>query len=72
MSEMVVQSYVSNGEAEYNFDFDEDAFEYVSNFMSGLLEDSMGMTPGGEHEPEEANLDTARALGGQVTFDTIG
>ncbi|KAB7513160.1 hypothetical protein [Halosegnis rubeus] len=67
MCEMVVQSNVSNGEVEYDFRLNEDAFDYVNDFMSGLLEDSMGMTPGGEHDPEEANLDTARVLGGQIT-----
>lgn len=67
MCEMVVQSNVSNAEVEYNFRLNEDAFIYVNDFMSGLLEDSMSMTPGGEHDPEEANLDTARALGGQIT-----
>jgi hypothetical protein len=67
MSGMVVQPNVSNGEVTYELRLNEDAFDYVNDFMSGLLEDSMGMTPGGEHDPEEANLDTARALGGQIT-----
>lgn len=67
MSGMVVRSNVTNGEVEYDFRLNEDAFDYVNDFMSGLLEDSMGMTPGGEHDPEEANLDTARVLGGQIT-----
>ena len=67
MSEMVVQSNVSNGEAEYDFRLNEDAFDYVNDFMSGLLIDSMGITPGGGHNAEEANLDTARVLNGQIT-----
>lgn len=67
MSGMVVQPNVSNGEVTYELRLNEDAFDYVNDFMSGLLEDSMGMTPGGEHDPEEANLDTARVLGGQIT-----
>jgi hypothetical protein len=67
MSGMVVQPNISNREVTYELRLNEDAFDYVNDFMSGLLEDSMGMTPGGEHDPEEANLDMARVLGGQIT-----
>lgn len=66
MSEMVVQSTVVSGEAEYDLRLNDDAAEYVSDFMAGSIQDSMGITPEGEHNPEEATLDIARELGGQI------
>lgn len=67
MSEMVVQSDISNGAAGYDFVLNDDAFEYLNDFMMGFIENSTQMAPGIEYDSEEVNLDTARVLTGQIT-----